>query len=84
MTWPRRQHEHDYQPAAVQHINMSLLSAGMPSTVILRRCSCSDVESKTIVGRWTLAQVRGEREPTEAEKADLDAIVDAEARLRGH
>lgn len=67
MTWFRG-HEHDYQPTAVQLNNVGLFAAGLAaSTVILRRCSCGDVDTKTIVGRWTLAQVRGEQEP-----ADVD------------
>lgn len=64
MIWSRR-HEHDYQPTAVQN-NSGPLFSGLATTVILLRCSCSDVESKTIVGRWTLAQVRGEQEPAAA------------------
>ena len=83
MSWLRKQHEHDYQPAAVQHINPALFSGLAATTVILRRCSCSDVDAKTITGRWTLAQIRGEREPTAAEKAETDAIIDAEASIRG-
>ena len=63
MTWFRK-HEHDYQPTAVQYNNVGLFAAGPPGpTVILRRCSCGDVDAKTIAGRWTLAQVRGEPKP---------------------
>lgn len=67
----RRAHEHDYQPSSVQNNNPSLFSSGMaPTTVILRRCSCGDVDTKTIAGRWTLAQVRGEAEtPVETTEA---------------
>jgi hypothetical protein len=63
MIWFRK-HEHGYQPSAVQNNNPSLFSSGMaPTTVILRRCSCGEVDAKTIAGRWTLAQVLGEPEP---------------------
>ena len=62
MIWSRK-HEHDRQPAAVQHSNVSLFSTGLATTLILRRCACGDVDSLTLIGKWTLAQVRGEAEP---------------------
>lgn len=58
----RRRHEHDRQPVAVQYNNVSLFSTGMATTLILRRCACGDVDSVTLIGRWALAQVRGEAE----------------------
>ena len=62
MIWSRK-HEHDRQPAAVQYNNVSLFSTGLATTLILRRCPCGDVDSLTLIGKWTLAQVRGEAEP---------------------
>jgi hypothetical protein len=55
-------HTHDYEAVAVEHASTAPFSAA--GTMILWRCQCGHVFSERIDGRWTLAQIRGESEPS--------------------
>ena len=70
-------HTHDYEAVAVEHSAVGPF--GPMKTAILWRCKCARVFSERIEGKWTLAQVRGEREMTRRESAEVDALVAAEA-----
>ena len=59
-------HTHDYEAVAVDHSGGGF--AGPVGTTILWRCKCAHVFSERIEGKWTLGQVRGERELTGAER----------------
>lgn len=54
-----RRHVHAPQPAEVQYQLLSLLSGEAPWTVVLCRCACGELSTRTLKGRWTLAQVTG-------------------------
>lgn len=62
----RHRHEHMYDPVAVDHYTPGATlmspSSSLHGTVVLWRCHCRVVMSTRLEGRWTLAQVRGERE----------------------
>jgi hypothetical protein len=69
-------HHHGYEAIAVEHREKPVAFQGTTtSTVILWRCRCADVCSQEIEGKWTLAQVRGEREMTPRERVEADLIV---------
>ena len=70
-------HTHDYEAVAVEHSGGGF--TGPVMTAILWRCKCAHVFSERIEGKWTLGQVRGEREMTRRESAEVDALVAAEA-----
>ena len=71
-------HTHDYEAVAIEH------SAAGPfaptGTAILWRCKCAHVFSERIEGKWTLSQVRGERELTDTERAEVDLAVAGRAK----
>jgi hypothetical protein len=71
-------HQHRYEAVAVEHSTPGpFLPAG---TVILWHCACNDVTSTRIDGRWTLSQVRGERELTGQERAETELLLDTPSR----
>lgn len=49
-----RLHHHLYEPVAAQASTFAGLD-----TVVLYRCDCGDVDTRTFIGRWTLDQIRG-------------------------
>lgn len=57
---PRWLHRCSYEATATDRPGGALLAGALFSTTILWRCRCGNVGSTTIVGRWTLQQVRGE------------------------
>jgi hypothetical protein len=73
-------HTHDYEAVAVEHSATGPFSP--TGTAILWRCKCAHVFSERIEGKWTLGQVRGERELTEAERIEFEAeLGEAAERL---
>lgn len=48
-------HKHKYLPIAVKGWGES------ECTFVLVRCKCSDVQVKTLAGRWTLEEIIGDR-----------------------
>ena len=66
-------HTHDYEAVAVDHSGGGF--AGPAGTTILWRCKCAHVFSERIEGKWTLSQVRGERDLTDTERVEVDLAV---------
>lgn len=53
-------HVHEYDPVAAQTPAAPILAAaGVQSTVVLHRCDCGEITTRTLTGRWTLDQIRG-------------------------
>ncbi|MEQ4724740.1 hypothetical protein [Nonomuraea sp. B19D2] len=51
---------HQCQPSPVAVSYTKVLPFGPVQTAVLRRCAgCGDIQSTTLVGEWTLAQVLG-------------------------
>ena len=71
-------HSHDYEAVAVENReHRPVMLPATTSTVILWRCKCGDVISTEIAGKWTLGQIRGERELTQRERIEADLLVAA-------
>ena len=63
----RRRHEHQRREIAVWYPqSLAAAMAGTPQTIVLRRCSCGDLDTVTLAGKWTLEQVRGGVQPVAA------------------
>jgi hypothetical protein len=73
-------HRHRHEAVAVQYENLPSFLAGRPRrrTVVLWRCRCGDTTTQELAGEWTIGQVRGERELTAEQRAEVDALVAAE------
>ena len=52
----QRKHVHDLQPVALWHHQVPLSPA---VTIVLRRCACSALDTDTLPGRWTIADILG-------------------------
>lgn len=60
-------HSCDLRPVDVQHRAPPF---GVTVTLVLYRCRCARAEVTVLAGRWTLAQVNGERGAREDEDHD--------------
>jgi hypothetical protein len=77
-------HTHVLRPSAVSYQASTIVGALMPvipQTYILLRCECGQgagsLGAMTLPGRWTLAQVRGEPEPSPDEPDTVPATTPA-------
>lgn len=71
-------HRHAHEAVAVQHKSPGPFQSAFADTVVLWRCPCGGVFSRQLTGRWTLAQVRGEREAAAAGQAGDAVPAEAE------
>jgi hypothetical protein len=58
----RRRHGHAPREVAVWYppsLAAAMLAAPQV-TIVLKRCSCGDLDTVMLAGKWTLAQVRGD------------------------
>lgn len=69
-------HKHEHEPIAVQHAQTGPFAAR--TTIVLWRCACSDLTTQRLEGKWTLSQVRGERDLTSRERIETDVLLAAE------
>jgi hypothetical protein len=75
-------HKHEYREVAVYYpASLGAAFCGIPQTVVLLRCGCRNLDTVTLPGKWTLAQVRGKADLDEHEKAELD-LAAASSQLR--
>lgn len=74
----RFKHRCNYEATAISRSGGGVFAPPPFTTTILWRCRCGNVDSTTIVGRWTLQQVRGEAPTPAAPTAEAGILECAE------
>jgi hypothetical protein len=72
----RDRHQHKHREMAVYYpASIGSAFGGLVQTCVLLRCGCGNLDTVTLPGKWTLAQVRGKADLDEIEKVELDLVV---------